>query len=277
MSVPDATIGQAVATLRPRVGEGPFIGLVLGSGLGPLADALSDAQRIPYGDIPGFPPSGVAGHAGVLVAGRLEGARCLALQGRAHLYEGHPADAVAYPVRVLTRLGLTALIVTNAAGGVNPAFAPGTVMRIVDHINLQWRNPLIGAVQEGETRFPDMSAPYDARLGALAEAAARDIGVPLERGVYCAVTGPSYETPAEVRMLRRMGADAVGMSTVPEVLAARAAGVPVLGLSLVTNPGAGLRPEPLSHEEVVAAGDAAGASLARLMRAIVRAVASAEA
>lgn len=276
MTGTDVLRDRAVAILRERVGTGPFIGLVLGSGLGPLAEALVDPVRVPYTEIPGFPRPAVEGHAGVLVAGVLEGTRCLALQGRAHVYEGHATDAVAFPVRTLCRLGLSALIVTNAAGGVNPRFEPGTVMRIVDHINLQWRNPLFGAVHEGETRFPDMSQPYDARLGAITEAVAAELGLRLERGVYCAVTGPSYETPAEVRMLRRMGVDAVGMSTIPEVLAARAAGVPVLGLSLISNPAAGLRPGVLSHEEVVEAGRQASEDLMRLVRGIVRRAGAAE-
>lgn len=266
----------AIAEARRHVGEGPFVGLILGSGLGGFADRLEGAVRIPYGDLPGVPPVGVAGHAGQLVGGRLGGRRCLVLEGRAHLYEGHDADTVALPARVLVQLGLSALIVTNAAGAAHARLRPGSLMRIEDHINLLWRNPLTGPVSEGETRFPDMSAPYSERLGRIADAAAAELGIRLDRGVYCAVHGPSYETPAEIRAFARLGADAVGMSTVPEVLVARAAGVPVLGISVITNAGAGLGTAPLSHEEVVETGRSVRADLARLLEAIVRAAPAAE-
>ncbi len=273
----DAALPDALAAVQPTVGGGPFVGLILGSGLGAFADAVEDAARIPFAAIPHFPPATVEGHAGTLVAGTLEGVRCLVLQGRVHTYEGHAPVAVCFPVRLLVRLGLRALIVTNAAGAVNPAFRPGSLMLIDDHINLLWRNPLIGPVVPGEMRFPDMSEPYDTRLRALAERTALKLGIPLERGVYCAVTGPSYETAAEVRMLRRLGADAVGMSTVPEVIAARAAAVPALGLSLITNLGTGLSPTKLSHDEVVEAGRAVQADLTRLLRAIIREIGPAHA
>ncbi len=273
----DAALPDALAAVQPTVGGGPFVGLILGSGLGAFADAVEDAARIPFAAIPHFPPATVEGHAGTLVAGTLEGVRCLVLQGRVHTYEGHAPVAVGFPVRLLVRLGLRALIVTNAAGAVNPAFRPGSLMLIDDHINLLWRNPLIGPVVPGEMRFPDMSEPYDTRLRALAERTALKLGIPLERGVYCAVTGPSYETAAEVRMLRRLGADAVGMSTVPEVIAARAAAVPALGLSLITNLGTGLSPTKLSHDEVVEAGRAVQADLTRLLRAIIREIGPAHA
>ncbi len=273
----EAALPDALAAVQPTVGGGPFVGLILGSGLGAFADAVEDAARIPFAAIPHFPPATVEGHAGTLVAGTLEGVRCLVLQGRVHTYEGHAPVAVGFPVRLLVRLGLRALIVTNAAGAVNPAFRPGSLMLIDDHINLLWRNPLIGPVVPGEMRFPDMSEPYDTRLRALAERTALKLGIPLERGVYCAVTGPSYETAAEVRMLRRLGADAVGMSTVPEVIAARAAAVPALGLSLITNLGTGLSPTKLSHDEVVEAGRAVQADLTRLLRAIIREIGPAHA
>ncbi len=273
----DAALPDALAAVQPTVGGGPFVGLILGSGLGAFADAVEDAARIPFAAIPHFPPATVEGHAGTLVAGTLEGVRCLVLQGRVHTYDAHAPVAVGFPVRLLVRLGLRALIVTNAAGAVNPAFRPGSLMLIDDHINLLWRNPLIGPVVPGEMRFPDMSEPYDTRLRALAERTALKLGIPLERGVYCAVTGPSYETAAEVRMLRRLGADAVGMSTVPEVIAARAAAVPALGLSLITNLGTGLSPTKLSHDEVVEAGRAVQADLTRLLRAIIREIGPAHA
>jgi len=259
----------AVAWLRERLPVEPALGLILGSGMGSLADAIVDSVRIPYGDVPGFPAAAVAGHAGVLVAGRLEGVPCVAFQGRFHLYEGHDPATVALPARVLVGLGVRALIITNAAGGVARALRGGDLMLIDDHLDLQGRSPLIGPVRPGETRFPDMSEPYDRRLLDLARTVAEELGLPLRRGVYAALLGPSYETPAEVRMLEKLGADAVGMSTVPEVVVARAAGVPVLGLSLITNPAAGLSPAPLAHEEVLEVAAAAAGDLARLVRAIV--------
>lgn len=260
------------AALRARIGRTPRVGLVLGSGLGALGDELADAVRVPFAEVPGFSMAGVVGHAGALVAGELEGVRCIALQGRPHLYEGHEAAVVAFPARVLVRLGIEVLIVTNAAGGINRTFRPGDLMVLDDHINLLGRNPLVGPVPPGETRFPDMSHPYDPELQALCERLALEERVRVVRGVYCAVLGPSYETRAEIGMLRRLGADAVGMSTVPEVLVARAAGVRVLGISLITNPAADLATAPLDHAEVIAAGDAARADFSRLLRRVVRAI-----
>jgi purine-nucleoside phosphorylase len=259
--------------LRDRAGQ-PRVGLVLGSGLGALADELAAAVSVPFSEIPGFAAAGVVGHAGSLVTGLLEGVPCAALQGRPHLYEGHGAAVVAFPARVLVALGVRALIVTNAAGGINPRFRPGDVMLLDDHINLLWRNPLIGPVRQGEQRFPDMSAPYDRELQRLAERCALEQRVRLVRGVYLAVPGPSYETRAEIAMFRRLGADAIGMSTVPEVLVARAAGVPVLGLSLITNPAADLSAKPLDHADVIAAGEQARVGFSRLIRHIVRELAA---
>jgi len=254
---------------KPASAGEPRVGLVLGSGLGALADQFEGAVRVSFGEIPGFSAAGVPGHAGALVTGVLEGVACAALQGRPHLYEGHDAEVVAFPVRVLIALGVRTLIVTNAAGGINPRFRPGDLMLIDDHINFLWRNPLIGPVPPGELRFPDMSAPYDRKLQRLAEQCAREERVRLVRGVYLGVLGPSYETRAEIGMFRRLGADAVGMSTIPEVLVARAAGVRVLGISLITNPAADLSPTPLDHAEVIAAGERAGADFSRLVRRIV--------
>lgn len=272
----EATTAAAVAdALRSRLGATPRVGLVLGSGLGALGDELDGAVRVPFGEIPGFSSAGVAGHAGALVAGTLEGVRCVALQGRPHLYEGHSPDVVAFPARVLVQLGIDTLLVTNAAGGINRTFRPGDLMIINDHINLLFRNPLVGPVQPGETRFPDMSHPYDRELQELAQRLALEERVRVVRGVYCAVLGPSYETRAEIGMLRRMGADAVGMSTVPEVLVARASGVRVLGISLISNPAADLAAAPLDHAEVIAAGNAARADFSRLVRRIVRAIGAA--
>lgn len=255
--------------LRERLGPEPFTLAVLGSGLSGVADALEDAERFAYSSIEGFPRSTVSGHAGALVAGRLEGGRTVLMQGRFHLYEGYAPDELAMPLRALIRAGARTLIQTNAAGGVNPRLRPGTLMLVDDHINLMMRNPLAGAVREGEQRFPDMSEPYDRGLQEIALSVGRERGVPLERGVYCAVLGPSYETAAEVEMLRRLGADAVGMSTVPETIVARAAGVPVLAVSLISNQATGLRAEPLSHAEVLEAAHAAQDRLVALLRGVL--------
>jgi purine-nucleoside phosphorylase len=260
----------AIAAIRARDERTPEVALVLGSGLGALADELAAPTALPFNEIPGFPQARVEGHAGRFVIGGMEGRTCAVLQGRFHLYEGHDAAVVTLPTRVLLGLGARTLIVTNAAGGISPALRSGDLMLIDDHINLTGRNPLIGPVVEGDARFPDMSRPYDPQLQSLAEEAALQEQVRLVRGVYVAVLGPSYETPAEVRMLARLGADAVGMSTVPEVIAARAADVPVLGISLISNPAAGLSGEPLSHAEVVAAGREAQSRFTRLVRGILR-------
>ena len=264
--------GPAADFLRARFPWGdapPEIFGVLGSGLGFVADALEDAVSIPFAEIPGFPGAAVEGHAGRVVAGHLEGRRALVQAGRFHVYEGHPLEVVVLPVRIAAALGAPVLLVTNAAGGVNRRFGPGTLMLIEDHLNLMGRNPLVGQAVPGEPRFPDMSAAYDPELRALARQVALEEGIALEGGVYAAVTGPSYETPAEVRMIGILGGDAVGMSTVPEVIAARSAGVRVLGISLITNPGAGLSPEPLSHAEVLEAGKAAAPRFERLVRGVV--------
>ena len=259
-----AAVARKLGSRKPRVA------IVLGSGLGFLADEVKDALRIRYADIPGFPEPGVAGHKGELVAGTLESVPVLVQAGRFHLYEGHDAATAALPVRVFATLGIKTLIVTNAAGGVRPTFRSGTLMLIADHVNMMFRNPLIGAVLEGEERFPDMSDPYDPELRQLAREAAREAHVALEEGVYLALLGPSYETPAEIRALARLGADAVGMSTVPEVIAARALGIRCLGFSIVTNPASGLSAQPLSHQEVLEASAAAGAGLATVIRGVLR-------
>jgi purine-nucleoside phosphorylase len=261
---------ETVEFLRSRVKPGARVLLVLGSGLGDLADTMEDATRVPFVEIPGFAPIMVEGHRGLVVDGVLEGVHCLALQGRFHLYEGHPPERVVLPVRAAAALGVDTLIVTNAAGGLNRTFEVGDLMLIDDHINLMWRTPLMGRLQDGEVRFPDMSHPYDARLAATMESVALGRGIRLRRGVYCGLLGPSYETPAEVRMLQRLGADAVGMSTVPEVIAARALGMRVLGLSLITNPAAGLAPEPLGHDAVMAAGKRAASVFQTLVRDLLR-------
>ena len=270
------TEGVAAATdaVKQRLGKRkPRVAIVLGSGLGFLADEVGDPIRIPYNTIPGFPEPGVAGHKGLLVGGTLAGVSVLVQAGRFHLYEGHPAGVAGLPARVFAQLGVEILIVTNAAGGVRRTFPGGTLMLIADHINLMWRNPLIGQPQPGEQRFPIMHAPYDGELRALARTVAREMAIRLEEGVYVGLLGPSYETPAEVRMLERLGADAVGMSTVPEVLVARSRGVRCLGFSIITNPGAGITGEALSHEEVLAVSERVARQLSVLLKGILSRIA----
>lgn len=270
MTTDHATTDHAtIDYLRERITRAPAAVLVLGSGLGAMADEIQDPVRIGYEEIPGFPRSTVAGHAGALVAGILEGVEVVAMQGRFHLYEGWDHDQVALPIRVLAALGARAAVLTNAAGGVRPGLEAGTLMLISDHLNLMGRNPLVGPTRPGETRFPDMSDAYDSGFRAVAREVAREMGIELEEGVYAAVLGPSYETPAEVRMLGRMGADAIGMSTVPEVIVARALGLRVLGISCVTNLAAGLGSEPLSHEEVMEVGARVRDRLAGLVRGVL--------
>ena len=229
----------------------PQVGLILGSGLGSFADRLEDAVAIDYGALPGFPVSRVHGHAGTLVVGRRAGATCVAMKGRVHLYEGHRAAEVAFPARVLVALGARVLVVTNAAGGLNPTWPPGTLMLIRDHIDLLRDHPLRGPNDDRlGPRFPDMTTAYAPALRALVKEVAAAQGLPLEEGVYVAMPGPTYETPAEVRMLQILGADATGMSTVPEVIVARHMGARVIGISCITNQAAGITGQALSHEEV---------------------------
>ncbi|MGE5761318.1 MAG: purine-nucleoside phosphorylase [Gemmatimonadota bacterium] len=264
-------VEDAARVVEKRLeGRSPKVGIILGSGLGHLADDVRQAVRVPYAEIPGFPQPSVAGHKGELVAGTLEDMPVLVQSGRFHLYEGHSVDVAGLPVRVFARLGVRTLIVTNAAGGVRPTFRSGTLMLIADHVNLMFRNPLIGPVLDGEERFPDMSDPYDAGLRALAREAAREAGIALEEGVYVGLLGPSYETPSEIRMLQRLGIDAVGMSTVPEVIVARARGLRCLGFSTITNLAAGISPTKLSHAEVLEVGGQVGRALATIVRGVVR-------
>ncbi len=264
-------ISSTVEFLRGQLsGRSPAVGIVLGSGLGGLVSRMTETLTIPYADIPGFHGSTVVGHTGELVAGRLAGVEVIAQSGRFHLYEGHSADTVALPVRAFAELGIGSLIVTNAAGGVRRTFGPGTLMVIADHINLTYRNPLFGPVLEGEVRFPDMSSPYDARLRGVAHDVATTCGIALADGVYAGLLGPSYETPAEVRMLERLGADAVGMSTVLEVVAARARGVRCLGISTITNPAAGISHEALDHADVLEIGKRVAADLGMIIEGVVR-------
>ena len=263
-------IDQAAAAVRDRLeGREPGVAIVLGSGLGQFAERLERAVRIPYGEIPHFPSPTVIGHSGELVAGTLSGRSVLVQSGRFHMYEGHPASLTALPVRMFARLGIATLILTNAAGGIRRSFGSGTVMLIADQINLSFRNALFGATLPGETRFPDMSDPYDPALRALARETARRRKIPLAEGVYVGLLGPSYETPAEIRMLERLGADAVGMSTVIEVITARAADLRCLGFSAITNPAAGVTPHKLDHLEVMETAYRIAGELAALIEGVV--------
>ena len=250
-----AAAALAAGAVKERLSVSqPVAAIVLGSGLGALAERVLDARRVPYAEIPGFHAPGVVGHKGELVCGTLAGREVLLLAGRFHMYEGHSAQVAAFPVRVLRALGAPVLFVSNAAGGIRREFAPGTLMMITDHLNLQFRNPLEGVLEPGDERFPDMSAPYAPRLQELLMAAAAEGGLALARGVYAGLLGPTYETPAEVRMLRTLGADAVGMSTVPETIVARAVGMEVAGVSCITNAAAGISNAPLDHAEVMEEG-----------------------
>ncbi len=241
--------GDAV---RPHLGGCvPDAAIVLGSGLGGLAADIDAVATIPFREIPGFPTATVAGHAGALIAGTLAGKFVVALAGRFHMYEGHDARLAAFPARVAHALGARTFIVSNAAGGVNRLWQPGDLMLIRDHINMMFRNPLVGPVEQGDIRFPDMSGPYDAGLADLARRVAREQGIGLREGVYAGLLGPAYETQAEVRMLTMLGADAVGMSTIPEVIVARAIGMRVAGFSCITNLACGLSNTPITHAEVL--------------------------
>jgi purine-nucleoside phosphorylase len=243
------TAAQAV---RRRIGEEtPVAGIVLGSGLGGLAGRISGAVVVPFAEVPGFPATTVVGHAGTLIAGTLAGRRVIALAGRFHMYEGHPAALAGFPIRLFDALGVRTVFVSNAAGGIHRTFRAGDLMLIRDHLNLMFRSPLTGSLEAGDERFPDMSAPYDEALAQQLRDHATALDIPLQEGVYGALLGPTYETPAEVRLLAALGADAVGMSTVPEVIVARARGMRVAGISCITNLAAGISAHPLSHAEVL--------------------------
>lgn len=265
-----ARLDALEAAVRARSDLVPELGIVLGSGLGALADELTDGVAIPFADLPGWPAATAPGHAGRLLLGRLEGRPVAMLQGRLHLYEGNAPGLVVQPVLLFRRLGASAVILTNASGGLDPSFAPGTLMLIRDHVNLTGQNPLIGPNADSiGPRFPDMTEAWSTRLQARLRDAAAAEGVSLAEGIYVGLAGPNYETPAEVRMYARLGGQAVGMSTVLECLAARWAGLEVCGVTLVTNAGAGYTGEPLTHAEVLAAGAEAGPRLTRLIRRFV--------
>jgi purine-nucleoside phosphorylase len=263
-------IEAAATAIRGRLaGRRPRTAIVLGSGLGFITEHIKDPVRIPYHEIPGFPQTTVIGHGAELVAGRLAGTEVLAQSGRFHLYEGHDAEVAALPVRAFSLLGVETLLLTNAAGGIRRTFSSGTVMLIADHMNLTFRNPLFGPVLPGEERFPDMSDPYDRSLRTLAREVARERRIALDEGVYVQLLGPSYETPAEIRMVERLGADAVGMSTVVEVIAARARGLRCLGFSVVTNLAAGISPHKLSHVEVMETANRVRGQLGALVEGVI--------
>jgi len=265
-----ARIDALEAAVRARSDLVPRVGIVLGSGLGGLADDLEDAVAIPFAELPGWPAATAPGHVGRLLLGRLGGTPVVMLQGRFHLYEGNDAGLVVQPILLFRKLGAEIVVLTNAAGGVDPSFGPGTLMLISDHLNLTGRTPLLGPnADKIGPRFQDLTDAWSPRLRVALKAAAAEEGVPLAEGIYAGLLGPQYETPAEVRMLRGLGADAVGMSTVLECIAARWAGLEVCGVSLVTNAGAGYSGVPLSHEEVLEAGAEAGPRLARVIRRFV--------
>lgn len=257
---------EAAARVRAQAARAPQVGVVLGSGLGAFGDSLSGLVKVPYADIPHMPQSSVVGHSGNLCLGQVGEASVACLQGRVHLYEGHDLDRVTFGVRLLSELGCRAVVLTNAAGGIQAGFAPGDLMLIVDHLNLMGRNPLVGRNDDAAgPRFPDMTRAYDPPICAAAREAAAELGVKLQEGVYAGLLGPSYETPAEIRMLRTLGADAVGMSTVPEVLVLRHRGVRVGAMSCITNLGAGLSPTLLDHSEVEATANKTRATFTSLL------------
>lgn len=250
--VTKAVIDEAAEYIASRIETKPEILLILGSGLGVLGDGLERSVIIPYRDIPHFPVTTVEGHAGELVIGRMQGRQVALMRGRFHLYEGHEPERTTLPVRVMKALGVKLLLVTNAAGGINLGYEPGDLMIISDHINLTGRNPLIGPNDnELGVRFPDMSEAYSRRLREIAKVSASELGFEVREGVYVGLLGPNYETPTEIRMLRTLGADVVGMSTVSEVIVARHAGIEVLGISCISNMAAGILDQPLSHDEVL--------------------------
>ena len=260
---------RAAAAVRRCLRLTPRVAIVLGSGLGGIADAIEKPKRIAYRSVPGFPKATVAGHAGELIGGTLAGVPVVALSGRFHMYEGHDVALAAFPARVMRALGAETLIVSNAAGGLHRKLGPGSIVLIADHVNLMFRNPLVGPLEPGDVRFPDMSDPYDRDLRAVARRVAESCGIALHDGVYAGLLGPTYETRAEVRMLVTLGADVVGMSTVPEVIVARAIGMRVLGFSCVTNLACGLSDAPITHAEVLETTARVSGQLQELVRGVV--------
>jgi len=261
---------HATRVIRSRISVEPRIALVLGSGLGSFADDFEEAVGIPYEEIPGFVRSTAQGHAGRLVIGKIDSVPVLAMQGRVHYYEGYSLEEVTFPIRTFGLLGVKTVVLTNAAGGINVQLTQGALMVISDHLNLMGVNPLRGANDERlGPRFPDMSAVYSPELQEIVVDEARAIGVEVRRGIYGALSGPSYETPSEIHLLRNLGADAVGMSTVPEAIVARHMGLEVLGISCITNMAAGISDEPINHEEVMATGDRVRGTFTELLRRVI--------
>ena len=261
----DKKVKEAVEVIKTRLTPDPRIGIILGSGLGPLIEELSETVHVPYKDIPHFPVSSVSGHKGEVVSGSLSGIDLLAYSGRVHYYEGYTMQEVVFPVQVMAGLGIETLIITNAAGAVNEAFSPGDIIAISDHINLTGSNPL-----RGTANFIDMTEAYTIDLRALAHKVAADEGIRIQEGVYLLLNGPSYETPAEIRMAKNLGADMVGMSTVPETIMANSLGIKVMGLSMITNMAAGITGEPLTHEEVIETSQKGAEAFKRLIRGIIQ-------
>ncbi|MBA4537293.1 purine-nucleoside phosphorylase [Bacillus aquiflavi] len=267
-------IEEAALFLKEKIKDKPKIGLILGSGLGVLAEEIKGDTKIPYNQIPGFPVSTVQGHAGQLVFGEINGVTVAAMQGRFHFYEGYSFEKITFPIRVMKELGVEKLLVTNAAGGVNESFTPGDLMLISDHINNMGSNPLIGANDEKlGPRFPDMSEAYCKELRQIAKETAALLNFNVKEGVYFGNTGPSYETPAEVRMIRTLGGDAVGMSTVPEVIVARHANMKVLGISCISNMAAGILDKPLTHKEVIETTEKVKADFLMYVKELIKAIA----
>ncbi|HJA40774.1 MAG TPA: purine-nucleoside phosphorylase [Firmicutes bacterium] len=261
---------EAVQFIQEKITIKPKIGLILGSGLGVLTDDMTDCVTIPYETVPHFPRATVEGHAGEWVIGKLSGIDIAVMKGRFHFYEGHHQKQVTFPVRVMKYLGIRNLIVTNAAGGIHPNFSAGDFMLITDHLNLMGTNPLIGPNDDRfGPRFPDMSEVYSLQLRMIAKRAAQDLQIPLQEGVYAAMVGPVYETPAEVRMIATLGGDAVGMSTVPEAIVANHSGLSVLGLSVISNLAAGIQKEKLSHQEVMETAKQVRSNFIQLIKKIV--------
>ncbi len=263
-------IREAVEYVKSRYGSEPEIGVILGSGLGMIAEKAADPVVIPYKEIPHFHGTSVEGHAGQMILGRFHGVSTVFLQGRFHVYEGYPMEEVVFPTRTICGLGIKTLVLTNASGGVNTRFRPAELMIIEDHINLMGDNPLKGPnLAQLGPRFPDMSEAYSRACIQVIEETAKELGIPVHRGVYAGVLGPTYETPAEIRMLRTLGADAIGMSTVPETIAANHLGVRVAGLSCITNLAAGLSPTKLTHQEVIDNSRLGAAKMSKLLEAVI--------
>jgi purine-nucleoside phosphorylase len=263
-------VNEATNFVRSRIKHKPYIGLVMGTGLGEGVDSIKEAVSVDYRDVPGFPVSTVAGHRGRLISGHLKGKPVLAMQGRFHYYEGYSMKEVTFPIRVMQLLGVKTLIVSNASGGIHPLFVPGDIMIITDHINLTGGNPLIGSnVNDWGPRFPDMTQVYDRGLMAMAEAAALENGIRVQKGVYVGLAGPSLETRAEIRFLKTIGADAVGLSTIPEVIAAVHAGMAILGLSVITNMNLPDNPKPCQVGEVIATAERAAPRLQAIIEGVI--------